>query len=222
LDNLNAPAIDGSVVAFKGEFDGSSEGVFIGTGGTPSTVVQTGDPAPTGTFDGFGAPSISGNTLAFEGVFDGDTPGIFTVSGGTQATIVAFGDPAPSGMFEDFEAPAISGSTVAFLGLWDDGDEQSGIFISSGGMLETVIKTGDSLFGSIVTGLDFGRFGLDPDGSGSLAFSYDLADGRFGIAMARPTGVPEAPAWLMLAAVCVGMIAAQWYRDRSAAAAANL
>jgi hypothetical protein len=65
--------------------------------------------------------------------------------------------------------------------------------------LETIIKTGDSLFGSNATTLNF----LSPDGAddGNIVFHYELADGRSGIAIAA---VPEARAWLLLGLVTAG------------------
>jgi hypothetical protein len=69
--------------------------------------------------------------------------------------------------------------------------------------LNTVIHTGDSLFGSAVTffgsSIRFGRFGFDPDGSGDVAFAYELMDGRFGIAMATPVPEPTSRALACLA-----------------------
>jgi hypothetical protein len=185
-------------VAFRGFYSGG-HGIFTGSGGPTITIAKTGDAAPSGTFTFFNDPAISGSTVAFTGNYSSGS-GIFTGSGGPLTTIAKTGDAAPSGTFTSFSAPAISGTTVAFRAVY--GVDQ-GIFTGSGGLLETVIKNGDPLFGSTVDGLLLGRFGIDPSGSGNLAFFYALADGRSGIAIAS-AAVPEARAWLMLALVGAG------------------
>ena len=54
-----------------------------------------------------------------------------------------------------------------------------------------VVEIGDALFGSTVASLNFSDLGLDVAGSGNLAFTYGLADGRNGVAMATPgAGLP--------------------------------
>jgi hypothetical protein len=54
-----------------------------------------------------------------------------------------------------------------------------------------VIKTGDALFGSSIIEIVFGSSGLDPSGTGDLAFRYVLDNGRSGIAVAelRPSSL---------------------------------
>lgn len=59
-------------------------------------------------------------------------------------------------------------------------------------MNDKVITTGDSLFGSTVTSIDFSRQGLN--NLGQVAFYATLADGTSGIFRADPQLVPEADA----------------------------
>jgi hypothetical protein len=225
FDGIDDAAISGGNVAFGGEY-GGNEGIVVDSGGTKTEIFRTGDAAPIGTFDGIlGSPVIDGSTVAFQASFNDGVDsgeGVFAGSGGALTTIAKTGDTAPVGTFDSFDSDAaISGGIVAFLSFYDSSN-QVGIFTGSGGPLDTVIKSGDALFGSTVVDLQFGLFGLDPDGSGNLAFSYQLDDGRRGIAIASPTAVPEARAWLMLGAVCAGMIAAHLYGRRSAAVTSNL
>jgi hypothetical protein len=101
-------------------------------------------------------------------------------------TLIKTGDGTPIETFSSFGALSFSHGTVAFEGIYAGG---RGIFTASESEFGAVIKTGDSLFGSTVMELGFGRWGLDPDGSGSIAFNYRLADGRQGVALAAV--VPE-------------------------------
>jgi hypothetical protein len=104
---------------------------------------------------------------------------------------------------------------VAFSAAYNNGNN-TGIFMGDGGPLTTVIKFGDSLFGSTVGNLGMGRFALDPGGNGNLAFWYQLADGRTGIALASP--VPEPPTWAMLVAVAAAAACVSLRRRHSASA----
>lgn len=85
-----------------------------------------------------------------------------------------------------FGPPAINASgTVAFWAAIDAGGQ--GIF--TGDTVESaIVKTGDALFGSSVTGLEFTRRGLND--AGQIAFAYTLADGRRGVARATPPVAP--------------------------------
>lgn len=184
---FGAPAISSGTVAFHGIYSAGS-GLFSGSGGALTTIVKTGDPAPSGTFSAFSDPSISGTKVAFSAGYSGGNGGIFVGEGGALTTVARTGDAAPTGVFSNMGSASIGGSETAFLGTYD-GLSHRGIFLGDGGPLSKVIATGDSLFGSLVVGLRFGRFGFDPGGSGNLAFIYSLADGRGGVAMASL--VPE-------------------------------
>jgi hypothetical protein len=93
---------------------------------------------------------------------------------------------------------------VAFQGTYHPNG--TGIFIGDGSELTAIIKTGDALFGSTLTHLDFHRMGLDPNGR-NLAFKYGLADGRAGIAMAR--FIPEPAESLLLVFACAFLVRAK-------------
>ena len=62
---------------------------------------------------------------------------------------------------------------MAFYASLDAGG--TGIFTSDD-LVNAVVRTGDALFGSTVTSLNFFREGLND--SGQLAFYYSLSDGR--------------------------------------------
>jgi hypothetical protein len=177
--------------------------IMAGSGGPLATIVEPGDAAPSGTFSTVFRPTIDDGVIAFAGI-DDDGEGIFTIDDmSTVATIVRLGDSAPVGTFSAIESHANSGSEFAFFGEYAGGMEH-GLFVSTGGGPLPVIQTGDSLFGSTVVGLDWTRFGFDVGGTGNLAFSYLLANGRSGVAMAVP--VPE-PTGLLVFVVLAGALA---------------
>jgi hypothetical protein len=64
------------------------------------------------------------------------------------------------------------------------------VFVGSGGALTAVIKKNDVLFDSAVSSLRFDKFGLDLGGSGNVAFSYTLVNGKSGVALAIAGGPP--------------------------------
>lgn len=185
------PSISNGTTAFHGEFTGTGgfgRGIFIDSGGPTITSVKTGGPAPAGTFGGFSDPAISGTTTAFYANYNNCCQGVFTENGGVIVTIAKKGDAAASSTFSSFSTkPAISGGIVAFVGVNNSGS--AGIYTGSGGPLASVIKGGDPLFGSTVLSLSLGTFGIDADGSGKIAFYYELSNGRRGIALASPSPV---------------------------------
>ncbi len=174
----------GGRVAFTGRY-GADAGVFAAGDEELVTIAKGGDPAPVGTFFPLAfltaSPTISGESVAMKAFYPGNHEGLFLGSGAELSTIVKTGDPAPSGTFQTFSPPTIAGDTVAFGASYLGG---SGLFTARGGVLQSVLKLGDSLFGGTVTVINFGRFGIDPDGSGNLTFQYSLSNGQRGIAKA--------------------------------------
>ena len=80
--------------------------------------------------------------------------------------------------------------TLGFLALLDAGG--FGLFTSNGTTTTTVIKFGDAL--STVTSLGMDRESLND--ASQFGFSYGLADGRVGVAVAN--NVPEPTSALLL------------------------
>jgi hypothetical protein len=177
--NATIPAInDAGQTAFIATQDGGAgSGIFRSTGGLPTTIAHS-----TAQFQFFGsAPSINNSgVVAFSATLDNATIGIFTGSGGPTATYVD-----STGGFQSFGSPAINDAgTVAFLGVLD-GANGVGIFTGPNTILHKVIKTGDALDDSTVTGiLSFLRIGINEHGQ--IAFAVVLMDGRQGIFRADP------------------------------------
>jgi hypothetical protein len=186
-------------------------GIFTGNGGPLNLQVQAGDAAPSGVFTTFSDASISGDNIAFIGAVDGIYEGVFLAAkdSGKVTTIAKHGDTAPIGTFRTIRDAALGGESVAFFadyGEFPFDPTGVGIFTGSGGPLKTVIRTGDSLFGSRITDFDASQFsisnsrvfGFDSGSTGNIAFVYRLANGRAGVALAMP--VPEPSAILLLGA----------------------
>ena len=129
---------------------------------------------------------------------------------GAPTNIAKRGDPAPVGTFSSFHSVSVSGDDVVFRAYYDDGSVGNmGIFTSDGVSLNTIIKAGDALFGSTVTDLNFGNRGLDE--AGNVAFWYELADGRSGVAIAA---VPEPSTVILLGVAVLGLCGHSWRRRK--------
>jgi hypothetical protein len=196
-------------VAFRGNLDAGGQGIFTNTAGsfTATLIADTG--ATNGTaFSSFGNPSINASgAVAFSASLNGGNQGVFTNLGGSLTpTLIADSTNTNNGAFSFFGGASINaGGTVAFLATLDAGG--TGIFAALSGSSTplTVVQTGDALFGSTVDSLDFSRGGLN-DGN-VLAFSYILADGRRGVAVANisvPVVVPETGTFVLAS---VGLLA---------------
>jgi len=181
-------------VVFRADIDGNAgggHGIFSGSGGPVNTIADI-----SGVFSSIAHdPSInSGGTVAFTASLDAGGGGIFTMSGGMMATIADL-----SGPFAGFNfIPGINdGGTVAFRALLDAGGE--GLFVGPDPVADKVIQTGDALFGSVLTSIFFDR-GLN--NNGAVAFSYTLANGVQGVAVASL--VPEPSSAMLLAVGLLG------------------
>jgi hypothetical protein len=195
IGNSYRPSINNNgMVAFQASLDAGGSGIFTLLNGTLTTVADT-----SGIFSSFGVnPSLSDNGMvAFLASLRAGGSGIFLGNGSMGGSTSLIADTASS-LFSGFDQVSLGGEgTVAFLARLTGGG--TGIFTGSSdgtatGKTNKVIQTGDMLFGSTVTGLDFHSEGLN-DG-GQVAFRYTLADGRNGIARAQV--IPE-PGSLLLA-----------------------
>lgn len=174
-------------------------GILTGAGGPTTTIVQTG----SGFFLLNQVPSMNNaGTVAFGATVLGGQ-GIFAGNGEPTTKLVD-----DSGPFGGFVLPPSNFSIndageLAFQVGLDAGG--SGIFTGAALANDTVVRTGDALFGSTVTDVGFFRGGLNDEGS--LAFWASLADGRQVIARADPLGaaVPEPVTMVLLLPALVAL-----------------
>jgi probable HAF family extracellular repeat protein len=182
-----APTINASgTVAFAGGKDvvnnTSEAGLYVGTGGGDATVttVLTATGSPLYNFDG--GPYINDRGLIAFKAYEDSTgePGIFVVNqNGTGLQMIAHA--GAGGPYSMFDSPIINDiGMVVFRGYLDTGER--GIFAGPDAVADKIIQEGDPLFGSTATSVVFLR-GLN--NRNQIAFYYELADGRSGIAKAQ-------------------------------------
>jgi PEP-CTERM motif len=96
--------------------------------------------------------------------------------------------PAPTNKKPDaWPGSLLRRGAVAFSAALDTGG--FGIFTGPDALVDEVISVDDPLFGSTVAELLMGEGSLND--TGQIAFFYELADGRTGIARADPLAIPE-------------------------------
>jgi hypothetical protein len=202
LDTLNssfgafgAVAINASgQVVFRGIQKDRSEGIFIVVPNPAEKKrCETTSPGPVSVIDvidsnnpdffQFGDPVI--NDAGIVADFAGVALGLEIFSGNGKG-ITARTDPA-SGAFIDFEHPSINHrGAVAFSVIEENGSQGIFVELTGGASPVAVLQTGDPLFGSTVTAVSVGRFAFND--RFQLAFGYELADGRSGVAVALLRG----------------------------------
>ncbi|MBZ5506145.1 MAG: hypothetical protein LAO78_11850 [Acidobacteriia bacterium] len=197
LDTLNSNfgafgnvAINASgEIVFRGILKDRNEGIFLitpnrdepsnGLPPGPASVIDVIDTISNPDFFGFGDPVINDAGVAAD--FAGVALGVEILSGDGHG-ITARTDPT-NGFFAEFEHPSINNLGAVAVSVIEANGAQ-GIFVelTGGASPVAVLQTGDLLFGSTVTAVSVGRFAFNDHFR--LAFKYELADGRSGIAVA--------------------------------------
>ena len=168
---------EGTVVYRTLQPSNGTDSLSTYSNGVVTTVVDN-----SGPFSSFGDlyldnPSLNdAGTVAFGASLDAGGSGIFTKNNGVISTIAD-----TTGPFARFNFnPSINNSgDVAFLASLDADIRGEGIFTGADPIADKVIATGDSLFGSTVTNLEF--FGEGLNDVGQIAFFASLANGTTGI-----------------------------------------
>jgi hypothetical protein len=181
-------------IVFRGVLKDGNEGVFIipsheqtnGQPAGPAGVIDVIDTSNNPDFFEFGDPVINAAGLA------ADFGGGFTfneILSGNGSGIIARTDPTNT-LSVVFEHPSINNrGAVAFSVTEANGDQAIFVELTGGASPVAVLQTGDPLFGSTVAVVKVGRFAFNDHFR--LAFEYELADGRSGIAIASLHGVQE-------------------------------
>jgi len=181
----NVAINDPGTIVFQGFRTDGSVGLFTLQGNQADIVDTNTHPE----FFSFGDPVINNAGTIADVAFLNAGP-IEIISGNTRG-ITLRTDPKAAPVLTNSEHPSINNrGAVAFYAMpTNPGDGGvTGIFleVSRGHSLIPVIKPGDNLFGSTVVGVDLGRFALN-DGF-QMVFSYNLSDGRSGLAIASFDG----------------------------------
>jgi hypothetical protein len=177
-------------IVFRGIHKDRSEGIFLaipssdqkgkneGSSAGPVSVVGLTDTSNFAFF-GFGDPVINDAGIVADAA--GGAGQVEILSGDAKG-ITARTDPS-SQFFIDFEHPSINNrGAVAFSAFEANGGQGIFVELTGGASPVAVLQTGDLLFGSTVTAVSVGRFAFNDHFR--LAFEYELADGRSGIAVA--------------------------------------
>jgi len=122
--------------------------------------------------------------VAFEGVYEGHS-GVFIGNGGPVATAI---DLTSQAVTLDHDNVSLNNKgKVAYWGGFGVSPKITGIFTGPDKVADRVIASGDPLFGSVVSTISQSLFaGHFFNDSGQVAFSYTLANGLSGIAVATP------------------------------------
>ncbi|HEU4414992.1 MAG TPA: choice-of-anchor tandem repeat NxxGxxAF-containing protein, partial [Candidatus Angelobacter sp.] len=179
---------DSGAIVFNGTLKDRNQGVFRLTPNTDENgkaqaptsftlidIVDTNNP----DFFQFGDPVINNAGTVAD---DAGGPARVEIFTGNGSGITDRTDPS-SGSFAEFEHPSINNrGAVAFSVIEASGAQGIFVELTGGSSPVAVLQSGDALFGSTVTAVSVGRFGFNDHFR--LAFEYELADGRSGIAVA--------------------------------------
>lgn len=223
MNNAGQVVFRGSLIRADDSTD-VVEGIFRGDGvGGLVTIAQGRQPVPDGngvysSFD-YGIVLNDRGQAAFKSTIKGSIGGrsdniaLFRGDGVTEATQIArIGQAAPEtdSLFTDFNHLALNElGQVAFVGsLFSPSPElfgeYNGLFLYDErfGVVPIALE-GDTFAGSTITELLFADGGPVNSGlnaNGQVAYEYELADGRRGIAIASVISVPE-PLSIMLLSI---------------------
>lgn len=176
------------------------EAIYTGSGGAVSLVVEA------NSFSFLSEPSINdaGSIVYRVRPLPGSLfAGIYKYNAGVTTTVLP--PIGTSGASTDGDPQLTNRDEIAY---WGNYNGHGGIILTDGTTFSNVISLGDPLFGSTVASID-SKFSLN--GRGDVAFYYQLASGRRGVALA--TAVPE-PAALLLAAFGAVCMLCRRYRAR--------
>jgi hypothetical protein len=172
---------------------GGDDGIYTGNGGPITTIADI-----SGPFRWLASPSInSSGTVAFVAGLDGGGVGIFTGNGGPLTAITD-----TSGPFSWLAAPTINSSgSVAFMAELDAPGR--GIFTFVDGDINKVVLAGESILGSRIANISFGRQVFND--VGQVTFLAKLKDGTVGVFLATPGAAPIIPEPCTLTLLGVGL-----------------
>ena len=165
---------DEGTVAFYAALDSGAGGIFTGDDPLNDTVATS-----AGPYAAFDIPAINdAGTVIFLATLDAGGKGIYRGPSPIDDKVVDIAGP-----YADFDAWSINAAgTVVFSASLDAGTV--GLFTGPDPVADKVVAEGDPLFGSTVAFVSLLTENLNDNGE--IAFSYVLADGLRGVAVARP------------------------------------
>jgi len=170
----------GTTVAFYADLDAGGGGIFTGDDLPDDLVADA-----SGPYFQFDVPAVNDeDTVIFGATLDAGGEGIFSGPSSTADRIVGTGGPYAG--FSDYSIN--DAGTVVFAAELDAGG--LGIFTGPSPTTDKVIRDGDPLFGSTADFVALSRENLNDNGE--VAFLYELADGRSGVAVAAPNELQRA------------------------------
>lgn len=187
LRYFSSPRINhaGAVAYFADLHMVNRVGFYYREVGQPQETIYEG----RGVFNAGIAPGLNDlGTAALTYLIQPQGYGIFTWNGGSPALTITN---TTNAFFQFDSSPDInSAGQIAFWAELDD--DRLGIYAGGDPVLDKVIETGDALFGSTISDV---YPSPQINDHGDISFTYRLADGRVGIAVARV--VPEPAGWAM-------------------------
>jgi hypothetical protein len=194
--DLNVQGTAAFKAVYFPEGGGQANGLFIGGGGVPVTVIAD-NSGPIADFGGWPVLNDSG-VLVYEARFDDGHRAILRYENGNTTPVFE----AEASLL--LSNPSLNNRGQIAFRTRVDGNPAGPdrLLIGPNLATDTVIKTGDSLDGSTVTFLEISSTALND--SGQIVFTAVLADGRTGIYVFTP--VPEPGA--VLAVAGLGLIVA--------------
>lgn len=182
ISNAEPDINDAAQVAFVGSFriaSGCSDFVLRTTAGVPARV------AAGGIGDGCNGPEFIEGPLAMNG--GGQVAWVAGLDTGADAVFVGTNQivAGATEILDTFAGVALNDAgRLAFLREQFTTPRVKGIYTGPDPVADKLIATGDSLFGSTVTDLEFDRDGLN--NAGQVAFAATLLDGRCVVVRADP------------------------------------
>jgi len=162
--------------------DSAADLIISGSGGPISVLYN--DAGPFKTFDNFIATNNQ-NHVAFLATRDDNSKAVYIGGGGAPALIAD-----TAGPYSSLYALSLNNSDqCAFTAQPDVGE--AGLFVGPNPLTDKVIASGDTLFGSTVTGLEF-RNGLN--NNGQITFIAQLNSSTLVVVRADPVPEPGAAA----------------------------
>jgi hypothetical protein len=199
------PSINQSgTVLFDAGLTGGGAGLFAVNGHTTTTIYES------STIQTSNGAINNAGTAVFALQNNSGFSGIYTGNGGTP-TLIASTNGTDFAGFQQNPSDINNHGQVAFLAYLTGGGTE--ILFGTAGNLESVIATGDTLFGSTVTYLAIDNFGLNDNGQ--VAFFYILQNGVSGLAIANAVSVPEPGSFILAAMGLAGVLSVMgWTRLR--------